>query len=959
MFTALVVHFAAAALAPALVRRLGRGAFYLLALVPAATAVYVAVLGPQVIAGSPVVEAHPWIPQLGMTLTLRLDALSWVFLLIVSGIGALIFAYCARYFSDSEPGLGRFAGVLLAFAGAMAGLVIADDMMLLFIFWELTTIFSYLLIGHYLTKQASRRAAMNALISTTIGGLAMMVGLLIIAHDADSMLLSDVLQRPESVGVVALVLVLVGCATKSALVPGHFWLPGAMAAPTPVSAYLHAAAMVKAGIYLLLRMAPSLELYDSLRIAAAVLGVATMVLGGWRALRQFDIKLLLAYGTVSQLGFMAAIAALATDQAVFAAVALVIGHALFKAPLFMVVGAIDKSYGTRDLRRLHGVWKDAPALGIIAILAAASMAAIPPLYGFMAKEAVFTAMHEMGGWGLPVLVGVTAGSVLTVAYSWRFIAGVFPGEGGILERPVPVLFWAPAALLVAVSAALIPLVGALNTVLHAIVTGPFDLHVVPVLGLPLLASGIAIVGGVLLALWADGFEALQKRVSPLERPWGKYVDAERGFRSFMRGIDLVSVKTTAQYQRGSLPLTVGTILGVMIMLAGVLILTRGFWPQNVVAFHHWSEAAIAVLAIGAGIGAARSRRRLRAALLLTGSGYAVALLFMVAGAPDVAATQLLVETVVTVVFVLVLRRLPTHFSIRPLKRDQWSRWIFAIGTAIVVCLLAVYAASARSADPTGPDLIDAGYEIGGGHNTVNVTLVDARVWDTMGEIAVLLVVASGVASLLFVTKSENHVIRVRDVNQTVPVWRRSQDADLPDNITHFDATPEEADGNRWHTWLHASKTLAPERRLVMIEVITRVVFPLLMVLSVYLLMAGHNHPGGGFAGGLVAGLAVTLRYLAGGRFELAEAMPVQAGHVLGAGMAIAVLSGAAPLLWGGGIFDSVVLHPVVPVIGEVELASALVFDIGVYLVVFGMVLDFLRTLGEQIDRQQEAELSAH
>ena len=350
------------------------------------------------------------------------------------------------------------------------------------------------------------------------------------------------------------------------------------------------------------------------------------------------------------------------------------------------------------------------------------------------------------------------------------------------------------------------------------------------------------------------------------------------------------------------------------------------------------------------------RSRLRAVFLISVTGYVAALLFLIAGAADVAITQVLVETASTVVLVLVLRRLPIHFSRRPLRIGAWGRWAIAISTAVVLCGAALYAADARYREALGPGLIEPAYEIGGGHNVVNVTLVDARVWDTLGEISVLLVVATGVASLIFVNRREQGISRVRDLDDESSIWRRRVDSDLPQNVLDFDARPDEvAGGNRWRTWLSAGLTLAPERRMVMLEVITRIAFPLIMMFSVYLLMAGHNLPGGGFAGGLVAGLALALRYLAGGRYELSEAAPVQAGFVLGSGMAIAVAAGVLPLLFGGTIFASATPVVEVPVLGELHFPSALIFDIGVYLVVVGVMLDFLRSLGAQIDQQQEAE----
>lgn len=970
----LLAHLGAALLGPLLVRAVGRSAFYALAAVPAATAVWAATLGPGILAGTAYTQTYPWMPALGIELGLRIDTLSWVLLLIVSGVGALVLAYCARYFKDTEPALGRFAGVLTAFAGVMAGLVVADDVMVLYTFWELTTIFSYLLIGHYPDKQASRRAALNALISTTAGGLAMFVGLLMLAVRAGTMsmhgiLQSDLWRAGGPYALIAMLLIIAGAATKSALVPTHFWLPGAMAAPTPVSAYLHAAAMVKGGIYLILRFGPVMGHVPAATWVIAVLGAATMIVGGWRALRQWDIKLLLAYGTVSQLGFMAAIAAIGTQGSALAALALLIAHSMFKAPLFMVVGIIDKKFGTRDLRRLNRTWRAKPVLAVIGVVSAASMAGIPPLLGFVTKEAVFMALADGSVAERVLLAVLVVGSILTVAYAWRFVAGAFgPGTD---PRPaaaprISAGFWAPPAVIMLATLGLPLVAGPLEHVLHGYAdTLPRPGHevhlaVIPHLGVPLLLSVAAILGGVLLALMPRRVESIQAAVSPQSRGEAveEWVDAEKMFRRVMRGTDRLAVAVTGLFQRGSLPYTLGTMFVALIALTVPAVLLLEGPPENLVWFFHPAEALVlAVTAVGA-IGAARSRRRLRAVFLVTVTGFGAATLFMMWGAPDVATTQVLVEVILTVVFVLVLRRLPLHFSRRPLKSDQWARWGLAVGTAVVLCSIALVAAGARVAEPLGPSLVEPAYTIGGGHNVLNVALVDARVWDTMGEISVLLVVATGVASLIFVTRREQRIPRVRDLEHVDPIWRRHDSQSLPDNVLDFDARPEDVEGNRWRTWLSAGLTLAPERRMVILEVVTRVSFPLMMLFSLYLLMAGHNHPGGGFAGGLVAGLALTLRYLAGGRYELAEAMPVQAGLVLGAGMAIAVLAGIAPVALGGGIFDSVTIVRDLPVLGETHLPSALVFDVGVYLVVLGVVLDFLRSLGSQIDRQQEAELDA-
>ena len=431
----LLAHFAAAAVAPGLAKFLNRRAFLVLALVPAAAFAWLLAQTGDVTAGRSIVEDIAWVPSLGMDFALRLGTLQWLLGLLVTGVGALALLYCAWYFKPDDPSLWRFTGVFTAFAGAMLGLVLADNLLALYIFWELTTVFSYTLIGHNPVRSANRRSATQALLVTTFGGLAMLIGTVIIG-ETSSYTISEMLASPPPAGALtttAALLVLVGALTKSAQVPFHFWLPGAMAAPTPVSAYLHAASMVKAGIYLILLLEPIFADVPGWRPVLLVLGLWTMILGGWRALRQDDIKLLLAYGTVSQLGFMTVLAGVGTQAAGLAALALVLSHALFKSVLFFSVGIIDKGTGTRDLTQLHGLGRTAPVLAAAATLSAASMAGLPPLVGFVAKESALTAVIESAhgplstttGW--LAVAGLVTGSVLTVAYSARFVWGAAKG----------------------------------------------------------------------------------------------------------------------------------------------------------------------------------------------------------------------------------------------------------------------------------------------------------------------------------------------------------------------------------------------------------------------------------------------------------------------------------------------------------------------------------------------------
>src|SRR6476469_9047612 len=456
MLAILCAHAVATALAPLLVYRYGRMAFYPLALVPLGSLVWVALNWPgadvagQAAPGSDVAgQAAPgpgggtsvnieWLPELSMNITLRFDALAAIISVLVLGIGALVLFYCGDYFhhhDDTEENrLPSFAAELVAFAGAMFGLVVSDNMLVLYVFWELTTVLSFLLVGHYAERATSRKAAVQALLVTTAGGLAMLVGIVMLGTISGTYLLSELIAAPPS-GLavsVAIVLVLIGALAKSAIVPLHFWLPGAMAAPTPVSAYLHAAAMVKAGVYLVARMNPGFADSPPWRPMVITLGVVTVLLAGWRAIREYDLKLILAFGTVSQLGFITVMVGAGGSDLMLAGLALLCAHAMFKAALFMVVGVIDHATGTRDIRRLAWLGQRSRALLVIAVGATASMAALPPFLGFVAKEADFeTVAHapSLGAAAPYVLAGIAFGSVFTTIYSLRFLLGAFGRKG--------------------------------------------------------------------------------------------------------------------------------------------------------------------------------------------------------------------------------------------------------------------------------------------------------------------------------------------------------------------------------------------------------------------------------------------------------------------------------------------------------------------------------------------------
>ncbi len=970
MTTVLVAHFITAAVAPLLVRLWGRNGFYALAIVPGLATVWALFQLPAILNGESLSESVAWAPQFSLRLGLHMDALGLVMTLIAAGVGTLILIYCARYFNDSEPGLGRFAGVFVAFAGAMLGLVLADDLIQLFIYWELTTVFSYLLVGHNAEMKESRRAAMTALTVTTFGGLAMLVGMIMLGETAGTYVISEIVADPPATGPVvtwALVLIMIGAMSKSALFPFSLWLPAAMQAPTPVSGYLHAAAMVKAGVYLVARLTPAFGDVPVWQGMALFFGVVTMVLAGWKALRQYDLKLVLAYGTISQLGFLIALLGTGTRAAALAGLAMLVAHSLFKAPLFLVVGIIDHSTGTRDLRELSGLRQSMPTTYWVSIVAMASMAGLPPTAGFAAKELAFGAYTHGGALDTVVLVGLVLGSTLTVAYSLRFMWGAFFDKEGVQPTPVHApgaLFLAPAVTLAALS-----LFGGLLSYwadpLFAVYadTVPMGDHETyqSYLALwhgwelPLLLSAVCVVGGLVLFYFRNQVVWLGTRLA--------FVNPERNYRRMLAGLENLALQVTGSTQRGSLPVYLGTILIVLVVAAGIPMITGRIWDGPNPQLRLWDtpvQVIPALIIVITCLFILFVRRRLFAVILVGIGGYGVAALFYLQGAPDIALTQFLVETVSLVVFVLVLRRFPSHFSAPALKgRRIWNMTI-GLATGLMVATMTWFALAGRL-QPSISEGYPAAAEEAGGYNIISVLLVDVRAWDTMGEISVLAAAAAGVASLMFVR-------------------RRAQPRKAPGGVMALSVTkpPEPTNGHgsvdlgnlrvapqsmhvkpQWNrTWLPGADSLPTERRSLIFEVVSRFLFPVIMAISLYLMLTGHTDVGGGFAGGIVAGLAFIVRYLAGGRFELYATAWVQPGALIGAGLALATGVAIGGAIFGGDVLAGNDWYVNLGILGSPHITVSLFFDIGVYLLVIGLILDILRSLGARIDEQIERD-AAH
>ena len=898
-------------------QRLGARSFLVAAVAPAFTLVALGVRARDLVRGDAITGSFDWVPQLGLTIDLRLDAVGLVLALIVSGVGLLVCLYAVGYFSHPGPAIGRLAGLLTLFAGAMLGIAASDHLLALFVFWELTSITSYLLIGNDDEQPQARAAALSAILITGMGGLVMLAGFVVIGHDAGTYRLSELLTAPPTgtAASVGVVLVLIGAFTKSAQFPFGGWLPGAMVAPTPISTYLHAATMVKAGVFLVARLAPVLGEVSTWRPIVLTVASVTMITGAWRALRQHDLKLLLAYGTVSQLGFLMLLFGTGVYAIAQAGLVVLIAHAAFKAALFMVVGIVDHQTGTRDVRRISGMgrawW---PAL-VISLVAAASMAGVPPLVGFIGKEKALDALLHADFGGAAVVVGVVVvGSVLTFAYSARFVLGVSgrladlsdPDVEPLSGPPPSAAFVAPAALLGLATLAF----GVVPWLIDALVRGATTTlytdsepkHVVLWAGFnsALLLSTIIIATGLGLVLVRGPVERFQ-RVAHGAVGW--IPDANQAFTSTVSGVSQFGRRVTGVVQNGSLPAYLVVIIGVAVIapLGPSLAGFDGF-PALI---GNWVHVPIVGVIMFAAVGAAITRRRIAAALMLGAVGFGMAAFYVVQGAPDLALTQFAIETLATVLFVLVLRFLPREFVDERAAIRLPIRLVVAGLTFVGIFAFALVASQARD-DVTqasvSAEMIERSVPDGKGANVVNVILVDFRGFDTLGEITVLAVAALGLVAL-------------------ARAARRPGDG--------------------------AGTERPSFARLPVVDASARLLYPSILVVAVYFLFAGHNQPGGGFVGGLTAAAAISLRYVAGGLAAVRRSVPVAPWTVLGVGLATSVATAITPLVLGGSVLEHALWETDLPVLGTIKTTSALPFDIGVFLVVLGVILMAYEAFGEE------------
>ncbi|MEJ2576896.1 MAG: monovalent cation/H+ antiporter subunit A, partial [Gammaproteobacteria bacterium] len=879
----------------------------------------------EVLRGATLYWRHDWLSTAGLAVSFRLDGLGLLFALMILVIGLLVILYARYYLAESDP-MGRFFAYLLLFQGSMLGVVLSENIIQLLIFWELTSISSFLLISYWRQREDARDGARMALAITGAGGLAMLAGFLLLGEIAGSYELSVILRSGDVIHehpwyVPTLVLILLGVFTKSAQFPFHFWLPHAMAAPTPVSAYLHSATMVKAGVFLLARLFPALSYSAEWSWLVGGAGLITLLLGAYTALFKHDLKGLLAYSTISHLGLITLLFGIGTPLAAVAALFHIMNHATFKASLFMAAGIIDHEAGTRDMRKLNGLWKYMPYTAVLAMVAAAAMAGVPLLNGFLSKEMFFAKTvyltHEGFSIWLPVVA--TAAGVFAVAYSLRFIHDVFfNGEPvGLTRTPHEPPRWmkVPVEILVVICMA-VGIVPALTfgpllaVAAHATLQSELPEYSLaiwhgftPALGM----SVVALVGGVVVYTVRQPLFALHDRTVGRIDAQRMYQWGEARLYAAVEGLDAVLARPSLQ--------RLVAILAVAALVAGV----AGF--QGPAALHYdgpltpvdWvSLAAAAALVVGALGTAIMHRRRYVALIFLSVVGLVVALAFVKFSAPDLALTQLSVEVVTIVLLLLALYFLPQHSPAesQPARRAR---------DAVIAAAGGLAAAALTWAVLTRPYETIAGYFLansvpgGGGTNVVNVILVDFRGFDTLGEITVLAIAAIGIFALLDGLKL---------------------------------AAPAGDETNRPWSW---------DAHPLILATFSRLLLPLALLVAAFVLLRGHNQPGGGFIAGLITAVALIMQYLANGIHWTRQRMSGGMHPLIGGGLLIATATGLASWLFGYPFLTSTFSHVHWPLVGEFELASAMVFDLGVFMVVVGVTLVILIRLGRLHDANRPAE----
>ena len=910
----------------------------------------VALLYPQIAHGGVIREEFMWLPSLGLNFVLRMDGFAWLFSMLVLGIGTLVALYARYYMSPDDP-VPRFFAFFLAFMGAMLGLVISGNLVQIVFFWELTSLFSFLLIGYWHHRADARRGAYMALMVTGAGGLCLLAGVMLLGHivgsyDLDPVLAAGDQIRAHSLYPVMLVLVLIGALSKSAQFPFHFWLPHAMAAPTPVSAYLHSATMVKAGVFLLARLWPSLSGSEEWFWIVGGAGALTLLLGAYCAMFQNDLKGLLAYSTISHLGLITLLLGLNSPLAAVAAVFHILNHATFKASLFMAAGIIDHESGTRDIRKLSGLVKLIPFTATLAMVASASMAGVPLLNGFLSKEMFFaeTVFISATAWleiALPVIA--TVAGTFSVAYALRFTVDVFFGPPAThlphtphepprwMRAPVELLVFTcllvgifPAQVVGSIlAAAALPVVGG--------VLPEYSLAIWHGWNAPMIMSLVAMSGGVVLYLMLRKQLKLGRIKYP---PLISYFNGKRGFERslvvMMRGVRKIEKRiSTKRLQTQLFLLVLVAVIGGMIPMlnSGLSWGDRPKIPGSIVFVTLW------LLAIACALGAAWQAKyhRLAALTMVSVCGLMTCITFVWFSAPDLALTQLVVEVVTTVLILLGLRWLPRRIeevsplpsSLRKARVRRLRDFLLSSVVGGGMALLSYAMLTRQTPNDISSFYLSRALPEGGGSNVVNVMLVDFRGFDTLGEITVLGAVALTVYALL-------RRFRPSKESMQLPAQQRQLAPDVATDLVNPRQASDTALGF-----------------MMVPAVLVRLLLPIALVVSFYLFMRGHNQPGGGFVAGLVMSVAFILQYMVAGTQWVEAQMSLRPMRWMGFGLFSATLTGLGALFAGYPFLTTHTWHLSLPVLGDIHVASALFFDVGVYAMVVGSTLLMLTALGHQ------------
>ncbi|MCO8096715.1 monovalent cation/H+ antiporter subunit A [Acinetobacter lwoffii] len=881
---------------------------------------------PAIFDGAVMTQTWSWLPQLGIDFSFRLDSLGLLFALLISGIGTLIYIY-AYYYLNPKNSLSKLYLLLMLFMAAMLGISLSNNLIILLVFWELTSISSFLLVGYWSNYEAAQRGSRMALTITGMGGLAMLGGFVLLGQITGTYQLDQILTMTEQIQshylfVPTLLLILIGAFTKSAQFPFHFWLPNAMAAPTPVSAYLHSATMVKAGLFLVARLLPIFAGAALFHNIVTFVGLFTLCMAAFFAIFKEDLKGLLAYSTISHLGLIMCLLGIGSPLAVAAAIFHIINHATFKAALFMIAGIIDHESGTRDLRKLSGLWQLLPFTATLTMITAASMAGVPLTNGFLSKEMFFTELvASLSG---PLMVGsaivATLAGIFAVAYSIRLVHGVF--FDGPLGKQVPNKdahepafgMRAPATLL-AILCILVGLLPALlvekivNSTTQA-TTQNFAFEGTHLalwhgFNLPLLMSVIALLGGIIFYFsLAKGGALREIDLDPkLGRLQGRIL-----FDLFLKNLLLNSRRFRRATENGKLQSYLLWIVIFTVGLVGFPLLSNAVGTGTCELTHAPALAIILWLLLFSACWMLLwfHHERIKAVLISGAVGLVVTMVFIGFSAPDLALTQITVDVVTTVLLLMSLSLLPqlTPYESSPTRR--WRDAIIALGGGLGIAAIA-WLIMTRDHNSISWFFLQQSIPLGGGTNVVNVILVDFRGFDTFGEITVLGIAAIGVLSLM--------------------------------------------DGMRAHgTTMTQGLTYRFNPSPLMLRITASWILPVALVVSLYIFMRGHNLPGGGFIAGLVTSLALIIQYIAVGQDKTEQLLGAKSGRLyeiwIGIGLTIAGLTGIAAWFWSRPFLTSAHIYVSPPIIGEMHLASAALFDVGVYVTVVGATMLMISVLGD-------------